>query len=115
MYRQNISISMGTDCAPQLANLYLLYYEYSYMRSLLKTNLCLVKCFADTVRYIDDLVATSNSKFNSQMSNIYHPELTLKRTTESDTKLSYCMHQLVYVMASLYLRYMTRVVTLILT
>ena len=85
------------------------------MRSLLKTNLCLVKCFGDTVRYIDDLVATSNSKFNSQMSNIYHPELTLKRTTESDTKLSYCMHQLVYVMASLYLRYMTRVATLILT
>ena len=89
MYRQNIGITMGTDCAPQLANLYLLYYEYSYMRSLLKTNLCLTKRFADTVMYIDDLVATSNSKFNSQMSNIYHPELTLKRTTELDTKLSY--------------------------
>ena len=59
------------------------------MRSLLKTNLCLVKCFADTVRYIDDLVAPSNSNFNSQMSNIYPPELTLKRKTESDTKLSY--------------------------
>ena len=57
IYRQNlISIPMETDCAPQLANQYLFYHEYSYMRSLLKTNLCLAKRFADTVRYIDDLV-----------------------------------------------------------
>ena len=61
----------------------------SYMRSLLKTNLCLAKRFADTVRYIDDLLTLNNNKFNSEMSNIYPPELTLKRTTESDTKLYY--------------------------
>ena len=50
VYRQNISIPMRTDCEPQLANLYLFYHEYSYMRSLLKTNLCLAKRFTDTVR-----------------------------------------------------------------
>ena len=59
------------------------------MRSLLKTNLCVANHFADTVRYIDDLLTLNNNKFNSEMSNIYPPELTLKRTTESDTKLSY--------------------------
>ena len=59
------------------------------MRSLLKTNLCLAKRFADTIRYIDDLLALNNTKFNSEMSNIYPPELTLKRTTELDSKLSY--------------------------
>ena len=60
------------------------------MRSLLKTNLCLAKRFTDTVRYIDDLLLTlNNNKFNSEMSNIYPPELTLKLTTESDSKLSY--------------------------
>ena len=82
---------MGTDCAPQLSNLYLFYHEYiySYMRSLLKTNLCLAKHFIDTVGYIDDLLTLNNNKFNSVMSNIYPPELILKRTTESDTKLSY--------------------------
>ena len=84
MYTQNSGIPMGTDCAPQLANLYLFYYEYSYMRSLLKTNLCLTKRFADTVMYIDDLCSLNNSKFNSQMSYIYPLRLTLKRTTESD-------------------------------
>ena len=59
------------------------------MRSLLKTNLCLAKRFADTVRYIDDLLTLNNNKFNSVMRNIYPPELTLKRTTELDTKLPY--------------------------
>ena len=59
------------------------------MRSLLKTNLCLAKRFADTVRHIDDLFTLNNSKFNSETSNSYPPELTLKQTTESDTKSSY--------------------------
>ena len=59
------------------------------MRSFLKTNLCLAKRFTDTVRYIVDLLTLNNSKFNSEMYNIYPPELTLKQTTESDTKLSY--------------------------
>ena len=59
------------------------------MRSLLKTNLCLDKRFTDTVRYIGDLLTLSNNKFNSEMSNIYPPELTLKLTTESDSTLSY--------------------------
>ena len=68
MYRQNIGIPMGTDCAPQLANLYPFYHEYSYMKSLLKTNLCLAKRFADTVRYIDDLLTLNNNEFNSEMS-----------------------------------------------
>ena len=61
------------------------------MRSLLNTNLCLAKRFTDTdtCRYIDDLLTLNNNKFNSEISNIYPPELTLKQTTESDTKLSY--------------------------
>ena len=63
MYTQNSGIPMGTDCAPQLANLYVLYYEYSYMRSLLKTNLCLTKRFADTVMYIDDLCSLNNEVY----------------------------------------------------
>ena len=83
VYRQNIGIPMATNCAPQLANLYLFYHEYSYMRSLLKTNLCLAKRFADTIRYIDDLLTLNNTKFNSEISNIYPPELTLKRINES--------------------------------
>ena len=59
------------------------------MKSLLKTNLCLAKRFPGTVRYIDALLTLNNNKFNAEMSNINPPELTLKRTTESDIKLSF--------------------------
>ena len=57
---------------------YSVNHEYSYMMSLLKTNLCLTKCFADTLRYIENLLTINHTKFNSEMSNIYVPELTLK-------------------------------------
>ena len=52
-------------------------------------NLCMAKQFSDTVRYIDDLLTLNNSNFEEEIPNIYPPELTLKRTSESDTKLSY--------------------------
>ena len=39
VYRQTIGIPMGTDCAPQLANLFLFHYEYSYMKGLMRDNL----------------------------------------------------------------------------
>ena len=29
---------MGTNCAPLLANLYLFYYEYNYMKNLMKLD-----------------------------------------------------------------------------
>ena len=36
VYRQTIGIPMGTDCAPQLANLFLFHYEYLYMKILMR-------------------------------------------------------------------------------
>ena len=89
MYCQTIGIPMGTDCAPQLANLFLFHYEYLYMKNLMHDNLCMAKRFSDRVRYIDDLLTLNNSNFEEEIPNIYPPELTLKRTSESDTKLSY--------------------------
>ena len=35
VYRQCIGIQMGMDCAPLVANLFLFYYEYKYMRNLI--------------------------------------------------------------------------------
>ena len=34
IYKQNIGVPMGCDCAPFLANLYLFSYEYDYIMSL---------------------------------------------------------------------------------
>ena len=55
----------------------------------MKSNLGMAIRFCNTVRYIDDLLALNNKKFEEEIVNIYPPELTLKRTTESDTTLSY--------------------------
>ena len=57
----------------------------------------MAKGFSDTVRYIDDLLTLNNSTFEEEMPNTYPPELTLKRTSESDTNLSYL---LVYVVVN---------------
>ena len=80
---------MGTDYAPQLANLFLFHYEHSYIKNLMRYNLCMATRFSDTVRYIDDLLTLNNSNFEEEISNIYPPELTLKIPSESDTNLSY--------------------------
>ena len=55
----------------------------------MRDNLCMTKWFSVTVRYIDDLLTLNNSNFEEEIPNIYPPELTLKRTSEADTKLSY--------------------------
>ena len=71
MYRvQCIGIPMGTDCAPLLTNLFLFYYEYKYMRNLIKTNLMLAKKFSNTMRYIDDLLTLNNPLFQSAIEDI---------------------------------------------
>ena len=56
VFQQCVGIPMGTNCAPLLANLYLFYYEYRFMRSLMKNNFHMAKRFSKTVRYIDDLL-----------------------------------------------------------
>ena len=55
----------------------------------MKSNLGMAKRFCNTDRYIDDLLALNNKKFEDEIVNIYPPELTLKQTTESDTTLWY--------------------------
>ena len=89
IFRQQVGIPMGTDCAPFLANLFLFYFEYNYMKDLIKSNIHLAKQFSYTTRYIDDLLTLNNNRFTKVIPNIYPPELELKRTTESPTMLSY--------------------------
>ena len=86
IFRQTISIPMGTDCAPLLANLFLFYYEYKFIKE--KFNQ-VAKIFSNTFRYIDDLLTLNNPTFEQEISNIYLQQLELKRTTETDSRLSY--------------------------
>ena len=56
VYRQCVGIPMGTDCAPLLANLFLFFYEYRYMKNLIKNDIFMARRFNNTMRYIDDLL-----------------------------------------------------------
>ena len=91
MYRQCVGIPMGTDCASLLANLFLFYYEYKYMKNLIKNNIVLAKKFNNTMRYIlvDDLLTLNNIQFDAAIQDVYPQELQLKKTTENATALSY--------------------------
>ena len=62
---------MGTDCASLLANLFLFYYEYRYMKGLIKNNIILGKRFNFTTRYIDDVLTLDNSRFVPEISIIF--------------------------------------------
>ena len=89
VFRQQVGIPMGSNCAPLLANLFLFYYEYEYMKNLVKYNLQAAMKFNGTMRYIDDLLTFNNSSFASKIQDIYPPELDIKKTTESPTTVSY--------------------------
>ena len=89
VFGQQVGISMDTDCAPLLANLFLFYYEYGYMKNLVKDNLQAARKFNGTMRYIDDILTLTNSSFASKIPDIYPPELNLKKMTKSPTTVSY--------------------------
>ena len=89
VFKQTIGISMGTDCAPLLAILFLFFYEYKYVKDKLKVNHKQARLVKHTVRYIDDLLTLNNPSFEQQIPNIYPPQLQLKKTTEAPDKLSY--------------------------
>ena len=83
VFRQCVGIHMGIDYAPLLANLFLFYYEYKYMKRLIKTNFGLAKRFTHTMRYINDFLALNNDEFEHKICDIYPPELEVKHQCTS--------------------------------
>ena len=97
VYKQEVGIPMGTDCAPWLANLTLFAYEFSFMADNMKANnfdICrrLSNCF----RYIDDITAINDGElFENIYKSIYPNTLTLKKMNNVNNKadvLDICVH-----------------------
>ena len=89
VFRQTIGIPMGTNCAPLLANLYLFYHEYHFLKDLSKKKDFHGKFFKLTFRYIDDLLSINNKYFKQHIQSIYPNDLELKETTENDSECSF--------------------------
>ena len=80
---------MGMCCAPLLANLFLMRYEYRFMETMEKAKNADVKLFNFTFRYIDDLISLNNTVFEKYLDKIYPTELSITKETKSDKEASY--------------------------
>ena len=72
--RQIVSMPMGTNCAPLVADLFLLCYERDFMSSLSGDNQAdIIEAFNLTSRYLDDLLNIDNPCFEGMVnaSKIY--------------------------------------------
>ena len=90
LFRQMVSIPMGTNYAPLLADLFLYSYENEFLDKLIKEDKRkLARKFNLSYRYIDDLISFNNKRFKEFISDIYPKELTISETTESTSVASY--------------------------
>ena len=86
----SISIPMGTNCAPLLADIFLYSYEADFIQSLLSTGKKhLASRFNLTYRYIDDVLSINNPEFENYLGQMYPAELEIKDTIEITTSASY--------------------------
>ena len=76
IFRQIIGIPMGTNCAVYLANFFLFTYELDFIRTLIAENkFDVLKAFANTFRYIDDVLPLNNPFFETYLPSINLPPL----------------------------------------
>ena len=90
LYRQIVSIPMGTNCAPLVADLFLFCYERDFMLSLSDANQSeVIEAFNSTSQYLDDLLNVDNNFFDSMVNHIYPSELQLNKANVSGTEASF--------------------------
>ena len=90
LYKQVVGISMGTNCAPLVADLFLFCYERDFMMSLSDDNQAdVIDAFNTTSRYLDDISNSNNVYFDNMVSQIYPSELQLNKANTSDTEAAF--------------------------
>ena len=79
LYTQNVGIPIGTNCAPLIADLFLVCYEKDFMKSITKEKRYdLIDAFNSTSRYLDDLLNIHLTKFLiGPFSNSFFSDQTL--------------------------------------
>ena len=87
LYRQIVGISMGTNCAPLVADLFLFCYERDFMMSLSADKEAeIIEAFNSTSRCLDNLLNIDNNYFDDMVKQIYPSELQLNKANSSDTE-----------------------------
>ena len=71
-----VGISMCTNCAPLVADLFLFCHERDFMTSLSDVKQPeIIEAFNSTSRYLDDLLNIDKPYFEGIVNRIYPPEL----------------------------------------
>ena len=85
IYRQIVGISMGNNCAPQIADIFLYWYEHKYVSEGVANNLDVVHILKFATRYIDDLnIPNCTNKLENIICNdIYPQELDIVKTNSN--------------------------------
>ena len=89
IFRQFIGIPiMGIDPAPFMANLFLHFYEFRYIKDLVENGeIAEAGVLKYTFRYLDDLLSLNdNDYFSNVIGSIYPSELKLTSTTDNILK-----------------------------
>ena len=82
-----VGITISTNCAPLVAELFLFSYERDFMLSLSDNNQAdIIDAFNSTSRYLDDLLNIDNPYFEQMVGQIYPTELQLNKANTSDTE-----------------------------
>ena len=89
VYRQVIGITMGTNCAPHIANIYLHVYEN--VEKLIENNdLKTLEKLKDIFRFQDDLFSVNNDGIlENILSTMYPREMVISKTNFSPSVCSY--------------------------
>ena len=81
---------MGTNCAPLVADFFLLCYERDFMMSLSDDRQAdIIDAFNTTSRYLDDILDINNVYFDTMVSQVYPSELQLNKANTSDTEATF--------------------------
>jgi hypothetical protein len=90
LFQQVVGLSMGANCAPLLADLFLYSYESEFHQKLVKDKkIHAARVFNFTYRHIDDVLSINNSRFAEFLPLIYPPELEFKETTDTASSASF--------------------------
>jgi hypothetical protein len=85
--RQQIGIPMGTNAAPQLADLFLLGHELRYIKSCLANDYSKAMNLRYVFRYLDDItVINDKGMFIDEYKNIYSESLDLSHVNQSSAE-----------------------------
>ena len=85
VYRQKVGIPMGSNFSPNLANLYLHFYEAQFLS---KNHEQGRNRYKKTSRFIDDLVSINNRDILYDIRTIYPNSLVINKTNEEPFRRS---------------------------